>query len=112
MLQNLLTSTLPEGGQIVTVPESVLYALIGYLMVFAGIILLIAIVWIVGKVISSNKPAPKTEKPVKENVEIVSIPNKEELDEETVAVITAALMAYYQENKPYCGFIVKRIKRI
>lgn len=35
-----------------------------------------------------------------------------ELDEETVAVITAAIMAYYQNSNPKCEFTIKRIKRI
>ena len=36
----------------------------------------------------------------------------DELSEETVAVITAAIMAYYQKTNPKCEFTVKRIKRI
>jgi mRNA-degrading endonuclease toxin of MazEF toxin-antitoxin module len=35
-----------------------------------------------------------------------------EVDEQTVAIIMAALMAYYQTNNPKCEFTVKRIKRI
>ena len=34
------------------------------------------------------------------------------LSEEEVAVITAAIMAYYAKEKPKCEFTVKRIKRI
>ncbi len=112
MLQNLLTS-LPEGGKMISIPESLLYALIGFLVVFAGIALLIAVVWAVGKVMAMNNPSkakPKMEKQVQvtSTAPVVS----DDIDEETVAVITAALMAYYQTNKPQCGFTVKRIKRI
>jgi methionyl-tRNA synthetase len=35
-----------------------------------------------------------------------------EVDEETVAIITAAIMAYYQKNNPKCEFTVRRIKKI
>lgn len=116
MLQNLLTA-LPEGGKMISIPESLLYALIGFIVVFAGITLLIAVVWAVGKVMSintakntANSAKPKVERQVQavQPAPVVS----DDIDEETVAVITAALMAYYQTNKPQCGFTVKRIKRI
>lgn len=115
MLNALLDAT-------VSVPESALYALIGFLIVFCGIAFLIFIVWFIGRCmafmqgqpffakpqktqpVKKEKPAPKT---VSQPVAV-----EEELSEETVAVITAALMAYYQQAKPECGFIVKRIKRI
>ena len=46
-------------------------------------------------------------------VECVPAPvQTEEIDEETVAVIMAALMAYYEKNNPKCAFTVKRIKRV
>ncbi len=110
---NLLTNTLPEGGRMIEVPEALLYALIGFLVVFAGIALLIVVVWLVGKIMSNlnRKPQPKAEKPIVK-AEKPKIVQADEIDEETVAVITAALMAYYQQTNPKCGFTVKRIKRI
>lgn len=120
MLNNLLNAeALPEGGQIVSVPTAALYALIGFLVVFAGITFLIFIVWLVGKVMNKSPigAKPKTEK--KENVvstetvsENLAVADAENIPDETVAVITAALMAYYQKNNPKCEFTVKRIKRI
>lgn len=112
MLQNLLTA-LPEGGKMISIPESLLYALIGFIVVFAGIALLIAVIWAVGKVMSLNTPVAKQPKTEVKAKPVQPAPVKsDEVDEETVAVITAALMAYYQTNKPQCGFTVKRIKRI
>ena len=112
MLQNLLTA-LPEGGKMISVPESLLYALIGFIVVFAGIALLIAVIWAVGKVMTYSAPVAKQPKAEVKVQPVQSAPaNSDEVDEETVAVITAALMAYYQTNKPQCGFTVKRIKRI
>ena len=111
---NLLTNTsLPEGGRVVEVPEALLYALIGFLVVFAGIALLIAVVWAVGKIMSSVNPQTQP-KAVKQSVkaETPKPVQSDEVDEETVAVITAALMAYYQKTNPKCEFRVKRIKRI
>ncbi len=111
---NLLTNTLPEGGRMVEVPEALLYALIGFLVVFAGIALLIAVVWAVGKVMSTVNPTaqPKKVEVKPKQTQAVPVINENDVDEETVAIITAALMAYYQKTNPKCGFTVKRIKRI
>ena len=115
MLTNLLTSAnLPEGYQKVTIGTAALYALIGYLVVFAGIAFLIFIVWLVGKLIAKAQPTQKkapVEKIVTETP-INSTAIDDEVDEETVAVIMAALMAYYETNNPKCEFTVKRIKRV
>lgn len=113
---NLLTNALPEGGRMVEVPEALLYAIIGFLVVFAGIALLIAVVWAVGKVMTAVNPTatPKKvetkAKPQQTQTAPVAVLN--DVDEETLAVITAAIMAYYQKTNPQCGFTVKRIKRI
>ncbi|MBO5239913.1 MAG: OadG family protein [Clostridia bacterium] len=111
---NLLTNTLPEGGRMVEVPEALLYALIGFLVVFAGIALLIAVVWAVGKIMTVSNPTlkPKTVEVKSTQTQATPVVSSDDVDEETVAVITAALMAYYQKTNPKCGFTVKRIKRI
>lgn len=116
MLMNLLTNAnLPEGYKKIGVGEAALNALIGYAVVFAGIAFLILVVWLVGKIVSKSQSTPK--KTVVSDTTTVDTPiqsstSSDELDEETVAVIMAALMAYYQTNNPKCEFTVKRIKRI
>ena len=111
---NLLTSaSLPEGYQKASIGEAALYALIGYLVVFAGIAFLIFVVWLVGKFMVKPQPA-KTKVP-NETAPALATPIsniEDEVDEETVAVIMAALMAYYEANNPKCEFTVKRIKRV
>ncbi len=112
---NLLTNVLPEGERMVEIPEALLYALIGFIVVFAGIALLIAVVWAVGKVLSSVNPTatPKKVEAKPKQVQCAApVVNENDIDEETLAVITAALMTYYQKTNPQCGFTVKRIKRI
>ena len=113
MLYSLLAAA--DKTREVSISEAALYALLGYLVVFLGIAFLILVVWLVGKIVSSieNKSA-KTEAEVSTVAESLaaSEPVEDELTEETVAVITAALMAYYQKNNPKCEFTVKRIKRI
>lgn len=115
MLRNLLTSSLPEGYQEISIGTAALYALIGFLVVFAGIAFLVLVVWGVGKGMSKKNGAAKPKETVPEKKETV-IPavthETEEISEETVAVITAALMAYYEKQNPKCAFTVKRIKRI
>jgi len=92
--------------------EVALYALLGFLVVFLGISFLILVVWAVGKImaIATNKPAKKKEEPKTETP--VQASQEDEISEETVAVITAALMAYYTKQNRKCEFTVKRIKKL
>ena len=114
MLNGLLANVANEST--VSIPEAALYALLGFATVFLGIAFLILVVWLVGKVMAKPIAIPKTKKEeaVKEvkQESIMSCENSEEISEETVAVITAAIMAYYQQTQTKCEFTVKRIKRI
>ena len=115
MLNGLLANAGNETA--VSIPEAALYALLGFATVFLGIAFLILVVWLVGKAMAKPiaKPVEKKAEPVKENVVAnlaVADASEEEISEETLAVITAAIMAYYQQTKPKCEFTVKRIKRI
>lgn len=118
MWMNLLIDTLPEGGVQATFLEAVLYALMGYLVVFAGIAFLILVVWLVGKLMTKTGGVKlrKEKKTVVENtpspVAEVLPEQSEEVDEETIAVIMAALTAYYEKNDPKCEFTIKRIKKV
>ena len=97
--------------------EAALYALLGFMVVFVGILFLILVVWLVGLLMAKIEKAGE-----KKTVKPVETPKAEEkqaaptaldgVDEETIAVITAAIMAYYQQDNPKCDFKVKRIKRI
>ena len=110
----------------IDIGEAAIYALLGFLVVFAGIALLIFIVWAIGRVMAYLRGEPlikekKEEKktPVSNAKEVAPVEpvapvaqTLDDADEETVAVIMAALMAYYETNYPKCEFTVKRIKRI
>ena len=98
-------------------PEASLYALLGFLVVFLGIAFLILIVWAVGKFMQKDAPVAKKAEPApvkKEKVEVSATApvNEDAVSEETIAVITAAIMAYYEKNNPKCEFTVRRIKKI
>lgn len=101
----------------ISVPEASLYALLGFLVVALGIAFLILIVWAVGKFMQKGTPVAKQVESApakKEKMEVpVTVPvNEDEVSEETIAVITAAIMAYYEKNTPKCEFTVRRIKKI
>lgn len=114
MLYNILAAQ--EAVKEVGISTAALYAAIGFLVVFLGISFLIFVIWIVGKIILKINGKAKSKKGMEaKDVVVVPIPKhieNNEISEETVAVITAALMAYYQKNNPKCEFMVKRIKRI
>ena len=100
--------------------EAALYALIGFLVVFVGIIIIIGIIWLVGLIMRKTnnlefltKKREKKPKKGREKQAEVSAPSAdEEIPDEVKAAIIAAIMAYYQEKEEKCEFTVKRIKRI
>ncbi|MBO5411979.1 MAG: OadG family protein [Clostridia bacterium] len=115
---NLLNTTLDKFRE-VSLGEVSVYALLGFSVVFAGIIFLIFVLWGLGKVMSQAPKAPTTQKTtvkpapaLAEEALAVADVDTDTISEETVAVIMAALMAYYQSVGPKCEFTVKRIKRI
>ena len=115
MLNTLLTSV-SDKTRTAGMPEATLYALLGFVIVFLGIFVLIFVVWTVGKIMTAKNVSKTASKPqpVKDTVTVNVAPanESEEIPEETVAVITAAIMTYYQQTQPKCEFTVKRIKRI
>lgn len=125
MIYGLLAETLPEGGKRIGLGEAAIDAVIGFIFVFIGIALLVGIVHLVGVLMQKMNGVPLSKKNLKEISEQTQKPREEsssapeadtnvsdELSEETVAVITAAIAAYYEQNNRTCGFTVKRIKRI
>ena len=118
MILNLLSGATDKTREFGSIGEAALYALLGFLVVFAGIIFLIFVVWLVGKIMTKTtgktveKPQPKVKEKVKPQEKPVLKTEDDELSEEAVIIITAAIMAYYEQNNPKCEFTVKRIKRI
>ena len=95
--------------------ESALYAILGFLIVFLGIAFLIFIVWGVGQLMAKFNGEKASVKKQEEPAPVVaptSSVEEDELSDELVAVITAAITAYYQKENKKCDFTVKRIKRI
>lgn len=116
MINNFL-SLLNQPGSL-EFGEACLYALIGYAVVFAGIALIILIIWLIGLLMRKTNNLSfltnvgKKRKKIKEQVIEESAPEEEEISPEVKAAIVAAIMAYYTKEKPKCEFKVKRIKKI
>ncbi|MCD8201312.1 MAG: OadG family protein [Clostridia bacterium] len=121
--------------------ESLIYALIGFAVVFAGICILILVIWLIGLLmkrtnnlaaLTKSGRAARREQTVREGVviETVSPPAAavpsgviseaviercsppDEIPDEVKAAIVAAITAYYMGSDSSCEFVVKRIKRL
>lgn len=97
--------------------EPVIYALIGFLIVFIGIAIIITIIWLIGLLMRKtdnlafiHKIGKNKKKKTKETGERAL--QSDEIPDEVKAAVVAAIMAYYSEARPECEFKVKRIKRI
>lgn len=119
MLKSLL-DIIPKDGNYYfdNFGEALVYALIGFLVVFFGIVIIIFIIWFIGFILRKTnnleflskigKKKKKTDETVDAGVENYS----DEVPDEVKAAIIAAIMTYYSEQKPKCEFRVRRIKRI
>ena len=101
--------------------EALIYALIGFVVVFLGIVLIIFIIWLIGLILRKtnnlaflNNLSIRNLKKKKQKVEQsdIFLEEADEIPDEVKAAIMAALMAYYDNEKPECEFVVKRIKRL
>ncbi|MGN0824339.1 MAG: OadG family protein [Candidatus Coproplasma sp.] len=101
--------------------EPFLYALIGFLVVFLGILIIIFTIWLVGLIMKKTNnleflsKGKKTKKTVEKKTEPITAATAEsdgDIPDEVKAAIIAAIMAYYEEKQEKCEFTVKRIKRI
>lgn len=100
-------------------PEALVYALIGFAIVFVGITIIIAVIWLIGLLMrktdnlafltNRGKKKKAQPEPIAQPQEVAS---DEDVPDEVKAAIVAAIMAYYESEQPKCEFIVKRIKRI
>ena len=121
MFLNLLAAAFDPSlkDKKISVGEAAIDAVVGLAVVFIGIALL---VFIMQKTAPGSKKqsAPKAAETKKEPKKAAQVPvaaakpaeKKNEPDEETIAVITAAIAAVYEAEKRSCGFVVKRIKRM
>lgn len=124
MLTNLLAIIANEDGNfyfdgaVRGLGEALIYALIGFLIVFLGIVIIIAIIWLIGLLMrkTNNFAFLFRKRDKKKEASIpateVAVESEEEIPDDVKAAIVAALMAYYVQEQPKCEFKVKRIKKI
>jgi sodium pump decarboxylase gamma subunit len=115
MTWNVLANTAADNLREVGVGEAALYAGLGYLIVFLGIAFLILVIWAIGKLVPALEAKTKKVKVEAKSVQEEIKPQtsvQDELSDEVIAVITAAIAAYYQQENKKCEFTVKRIKRL
>lgn len=110
MLMNLL-----DGWFKMDVGEGAFYAVFGFVFVFLGITLLILFFTLLGKLMDviNKKKAKKAELILPaEKSEDKKSEESEGISPEVVAVISAAIAAYYEGSVSKCDFVVKRIRKI
>lgn len=131
MIQNILATNPGDGsswaGQVQSSSnyyfdnfgEPLIYALIGFLVVFVGIVIIIGVIWLVGLLMRKTDNLAFLTKKKQKNVAVSPKEQEkttdsvsDEIPDEVKAAIIAAIMAYYQEKEEKCQFTVKRIKRI
>ena len=100
--------------------EPFVYALIGFVIVFLGIIIIIAVIWLLGLLMRktdnfaflTHRKNRKTEQEKENITPAETTEGDNDVPDEVKASIIAAIMAYYETSKPQCEFKVKRIKRL
>ncbi|MDE6586573.1 MAG: OadG family protein [Clostridia bacterium] len=100
--------------------EAIIYALIGFLIVFVGIAIIILIIWLIGLLLRKtnnlaflrNLKLKRKSKNVESEITPSISHDENEVPDEIKVAIIAAIMAYYSESSPKCEFKVKRIKRL
>ena len=98
------------------VGEGAFYAVFGFAFVLLGIALLILIFTILGLVmkrVNARKGgAPKKAAQREREALPAALPAETQETPELVAVISAAIAAYYEGTQQKCDFVVRRIKRL
>ncbi len=113
----MLTSLL-DGFFKVDIGEGAFFAVFGFIFVFLGIALLILIFTGLGLIMKKVNARKKHADPVvvehgKEKTAPAEVKQTEEgLSPALVAVITAAIAAYYEDETQKCDFVVRRIKKL
>ena len=87
---------------------------VGMLVVFSGLAILIACIYIMTSITGRKKAAPKAEAapiPAPAPVREIEEAPEEADDLQLVAVITAAIAAVWQGEGNQSGFVVRRVRR-
>ncbi len=92
--------------------EALVYAIIGIVVVFVGILILIGLLYLVGFIFKKLEDKKLFLGKRNDGAQPEEKPDDGDIPDEVKAAVVAAVMAYYQSEKPHCEFTVKRIKRL
>lgn len=90
--------------------EVFLFALIGFVITFVGIILLIFVMWLFGRIV--NRIGRMQKKEQGDPAAVAASSSDDGINEEVRVAIIAAIAAYYASENSSCEFKVKRIRKI
>lgn len=115
---NLLRQVIEINGETVTeltVTDALIYALVGFVVTFLGIVIIIGVIWLAGFIIrkatAKRKAAASMEEQYAASAEGVS--DTDGIGEAERVAIIAAIAAYYEsEETAVSEFKVRRIKRL
>ena len=114
-LLSIVPSEDPETGKLITeltIPEALLYAVIGFIVTFIGIVIIIGVIWLAGLIIRKSVARKKKSADMQEQYAASEAMAGGISEAEKVAII-AAIAAYYEsENTAVSEFKVRRIKRL
>ena len=88
---------------------------LGMLIVFVGMAIIVLVVAVIGKIMVAVKKKPADKKPEQKAIEggaPATPAANDEVTDEVIAVITAAVAAIFSEEKPHAEFVVKKIKKL
>ena len=116
MAGNLLIN-LFENWPKYDIGEGAFMALFGFLFVFLGIVLLILIFTGLGKImairnVKKGKEHKAARAPKAQTKSSSALKKEEGVTPELLAVISAAIAAYYEDENVKCDFVVRRIKKL
>lgn len=84
---------------------------LGLGVVFFGIAVLVFSIFVIGKILKAAQKKKEAPAPVAPATAPAPANAEEEVPERLVALITAAVYAYYEANNEKCEFTVKKIIR-
>lgn len=89
---------------------------LGMLIVFGGMAVIVLVITVIGKIMiaTKGKKSPADKKPEQKAIEggVPAPVATDEVSGDVIAVITAAVAAILNEEKPRAEFVVKKIKKL
>ena len=100
----------------ISVLDALIYALVGFVVTFIGIIILLFFIWASGKIIKKAEASLHSrrseKKPCAGQQDVAGTDGAEAVKDEGRVAVIAAIAAYYADENSTCEFIVKRKKRL